>query len=65
MGLRQQSLLAFFLAEDCSRLFHRLALHQLGGENESPAAAAFSWIENLHTFSTLWQMPVVSPKNKV
>lgn len=49
MGHRGPKKLQVFIpAKDCSRLFHRLALHQPQRKNESPGTV-FGWIENLQT----------------
>lgn len=45
---RAKSQQVFIPAKDCSRLFHRLALHQAEWKNESPGAL-FGWIEKLQS----------------
>lgn len=59
------SLHVFIPAKDCSRLFHRLALHQPQRKNESPGAL-LGWIgKNQQTPSRSKQMVAPHPQYKV
>lgn len=56
---RTKGLQVFIPAEDCSRLFYRLAFHQPERKKMNHLLQSFSWIENLLPLSSLCKIHVV------